>query len=212
SRRCSRRLLQCEELPPGPARPAHRLARELAVILQQQVLFSLSFPMRRTSAGTSAGAVLAVFHNAKNFHWDLPPRRHPAAAGAVFAVFHNAKNFRRDLYVPLIVSLVNTGHLAIVLLVNMGHLAIIPQQQALFSLSSPITSAGTRKSRSLSHIGHLAIIPQQQVLFSPPLKSGFIVSNTNCSTTGYVIPLAAMERVFGPLEAVMVTTMQACRP
>ncbi|PPQ94830.1 hypothetical protein CVT25_007467 [Psilocybe cyanescens] len=61
----------------------------------------------------------------------------------------------------------------------------------------------------LVNTSHLAIIPQQQTLFSPPLKSGFIVTNANCSTTGYVIPLAAMERAFGPLEAVMVTTMQA---
>ncbi|KDR77341.1 hypothetical protein GALMADRAFT_246722 [Galerina marginata CBS 339.88] len=56
---------------------------------------------------------------------------------------------------------------------------------------------------------HLSIIPQQQALFSPPLTRGFIVTNANCSTTGYVIPLAAMEKAFGPLEAVIVTTMQA---
>ncbi|KAH9482181.1 putative aspartate-semialdehyde dehydrogenase [Psilocybe cubensis] len=56
---------------------------------------------------------------------------------------------------------------------------------------------------------HLSIIPQQQALFSPALTSGFIVTNANCSTTGYVIPLAAMEKAFGPLECVMVTTLQA---
>jgi aspartate-semialdehyde dehydrogenase len=56
---------------------------------------------------------------------------------------------------------------------------------------------------------HFAIIPQQQALFSPPLQKGFIVTNANCSTTGYVIPLYALEKAFGPLEAVLVTTMQA---
>ncbi|KAF8878583.1 aspartate-semialdehyde dehydrogenase [Gymnopilus junonius] len=56
---------------------------------------------------------------------------------------------------------------------------------------------------------HLSIIPQQQSLFTPPLKQGFIVTNANCSTTGYIIPLAALEKSFGPIEAVMVTTMQA---
>ncbi|KAJ3508998.1 hypothetical protein NMY22_g16439 [Coprinellus aureogranulatus] len=56
---------------------------------------------------------------------------------------------------------------------------------------------------------HLSIIPQQQSLHTPPLTKGFIVTNANCSTTGIVIPLAALERAFGPLELVLVTTMQA---
>jgi aspartate-semialdehyde dehydrogenase len=56
---------------------------------------------------------------------------------------------------------------------------------------------------------HLSIIPQQQALHHPPLTKGFIVTNANCSTTGFVIPLAALEKAFGPVEAVMVTTMQA---
>ncbi|TFK43994.1 aspartate-semialdehyde dehydrogenase [Crucibulum laeve] len=56
---------------------------------------------------------------------------------------------------------------------------------------------------------HLSIIPQQQSLHSPPLKKGFIVTNANCSTTGYVIPLAALEKAFGPIELLLVTTMQA---
>jgi len=56
---------------------------------------------------------------------------------------------------------------------------------------------------------HLSIIQQQRALHSPPLKKGFIVTNANCSTTGYVIPLSALEKTFGPLEAVIVTTMQA---
>lgn len=53
------------------------------------------------------------------------------------------------------------------------------------------------------------MIPHQQSLHTPPLKKGFIVTNANCSTTGFVIPLAAMERAFGPIDACMVTTMQA---
>ena len=35
------------------------------------------------------------------------------------------------------------------------------------------------------------------------------MTNANCSTTGYVIPLAAMEKAFGPIESAIVTTMQA---
>ncbi|KAJ7494706.1 aspartate-semialdehyde dehydrogenase, partial [Mycena galericulata] len=88
-----------------------------------------------------------------------------AFRAAELAVFSNAKNFRRDPHVPLIVPLVNPGH--------------------------------------------LSIIGQQQALHSPPLKKGFIVTNANCSTTAHVIPLAALENKFGPIEALMVTTMQA---
>lgn len=56
---------------------------------------------------------------------------------------------------------------------------------------------------------HLSIIPQQRALHSPPLQKGFIVTNANCSTTGYIIPLYALEKAFGPIESVLVTTMQA---
>ena len=56
---------------------------------------------------------------------------------------------------------------------------------------------------------HLSIIPYQRSLQSPQLKRGFIVTNANCSTTGIAIPLAALERAFGPLDAVLCTTMQA---
>jgi aspartate-semialdehyde dehydrogenase len=56
---------------------------------------------------------------------------------------------------------------------------------------------------------HFSIIPHQRTLHSPPLKKGFIVTNANCSTTGLVVPLAALEKAFGPIESVLVTTMQA---
>ena len=56
---------------------------------------------------------------------------------------------------------------------------------------------------------HLDVIPQQRRLHSPPLKKGFIVTNANCSTTGVVIPLAALEHAFGPIESCIVTTLQA---
>jgi aspartate-semialdehyde dehydrogenase len=53
------------------------------------------------------------------------------------------------------------------------------------------------------------MIPQQQSLHTPPLQKGFIVTNANCSTTGIVIPLAALEKAFGPIEQLVATTMQA---
>ena len=54
---------------------------------------------------------------------------------------------------------------------------------------------------------HFDIIPAQQKALS--LQKGFIVTNANCSTTGIAIPFHALEKAFGPLETVMVTTMQA---
>ncbi|KAF7312291.1 Semialdhyde-dh domain-containing protein [Mycena indigotica] len=56
---------------------------------------------------------------------------------------------------------------------------------------------------------HLSIVRQQQLLHEPPLQKGFIVTNANCSTTAHVIPLAALEQAFGPIDTLMVTTMQA---
>ncbi|KAF5387940.1 hypothetical protein D9615_000784 [Tricholomella constricta] len=56
---------------------------------------------------------------------------------------------------------------------------------------------------------HFSILRQQQLAHSPPLKKGFIITNANCSTTGCVIPLSALEKAFGPLESLLVTTMQA---
>ncbi|KAF9420079.1 hypothetical protein BGZ94_009217 [Podila epigama] len=41
------------------------------------------------------------------------------------------------------------------------------------------------------------------------LNKGFLVTNANCSTTGLVVPLKALQNAFGPLSRIMVTTMQA---
>jgi aspartate-semialdehyde dehydrogenase len=53
------------------------------------------------------------------------------------------------------------------------------------------------------------MIKQQQSFHEPKLNKGFILTNANCSTTGVVIPLAALEKAFGPIESCLVTTMQA---
>ncbi|KAF9356133.1 hypothetical protein BGX26_005683 [Mortierella sp. AD094] len=41
------------------------------------------------------------------------------------------------------------------------------------------------------------------------LSKGFLVTNANCSTSGLVVPLKALQDAFGPLSKIMVTTMQA---
>ena len=54
---------------------------------------------------------------------------------------------------------------------------------------------------------HFSIIPHQRKVKG--LNKGFLVTNANCSTTGLVVPLKALQDAFGPLEAVIVTTLQA---
>ncbi|PWN30432.1 aspartate-semialdehyde dehydrogenase [Jaminaea rosea] len=57
--------------------------------------------------------------------------------------------------------------------------------------------------------GHFDIIPHQRATLSPSPKKGFIITNANCSTTGIVVPLKALQDAFGPLDKIMVSTMQA---
>ncbi|KAG9285796.1 hypothetical protein G9A89_013221 [Geosiphon pyriformis] len=54
---------------------------------------------------------------------------------------------------------------------------------------------------------HFNLIPYQRNLHS--LKKGFLVTNANCSTTGLVVALKPLLDAFGPIESVIVTTMQA---
>jgi aspartate-semialdehyde dehydrogenase len=61
----------------------------------------------------------------------------------------------------------------------------------------------------LVNTAHFSILPYQQSLLNPRPTRGFIVTNANCAATGVVVPLAALERAFGPLDAVLITTMQA---
>jgi aspartate-semialdehyde dehydrogenase len=54
-------------------------------------------------------------------------------------------------------------------------------------------------------------IPHQRIAKSvngKPLQ-GFLITNANCSTTGLVVVLKALQDAFGPLSKLMVTTMQA---
>jgi aspartate-semialdehyde dehydrogenase len=54
---------------------------------------------------------------------------------------------------------------------------------------------------------HLSMIPHQRRQRN--LEKGFLVCNSNCAVIGLVIPFAALQRRFGPIEAVSVVTMQA---
>lgn len=61
----------------------------------------------------------------------------------------------------------------------------------------------------LVNTSHLDLIPHQRASLSPQLNRGFIVCNANCSTTGIMPPLKALMDAFGPLDKVLVSTLQA---
>lgn len=57
------------------------------------------------------------------------------------------------------------------------------------------------------NIPHLDLIPHQRKHYS--LNKGFLVCNSNCAVIGIVIPLAAIQAKFGPIEELEVFTEQA---
>lgn len=59
----------------------------------------------------------------------------------------------------------------------------------------------------LVNISHFGVISHQRSEYD--LTKGFIITNANCSTTGLVVPLKALQDAFGPISTVVVTTLQA---
>lgn len=56
---------------------------------------------------------------------------------------------------------------------------------------------------------HFEVVNHQRTTLSPPTQAGYIITNANCSTTGVVVPLKALQDAFGPLDKVLINTMQA---
>lgn len=57
------------------------------------------------------------------------------------------------------------------------------------------------------NLPHLELLPYQRKEFQ--LEKGFLVCNSNCAVIGIVIPFAALQEKFGPINTVSVVTMQA---
>lgn len=57
------------------------------------------------------------------------------------------------------------------------------------------------------NISHFDVIPHQQKHYD--LQRGFLVCNSNCAVIGLVIPFAALQAAFGPIDIVSVVTSQA---
>ncbi|KAI9497457.1 aspartate-semialdehyde dehydrogenase [Zychaea mexicana] len=57
------------------------------------------------------------------------------------------------------------------------------------------------------NVNHFDIIPHQRTVYGQ--EKGFLITNANCSTTGLVVPLKALQDAFGPMSHVLVHTQQA---
>jgi len=57
------------------------------------------------------------------------------------------------------------------------------------------------------NLNHLDVLKHQRKHYG--LEKGFLVCNSNCAVIGLVIPFAALQEKFGPVEHVSVVTMQA---
>lgn len=57
------------------------------------------------------------------------------------------------------------------------------------------------------NLNHLDVLTHQRKHYN--LKKGFLVCNSNCAVIGIVIPFAALQAKFGPVEFASVVTMQA---
>ena len=57
------------------------------------------------------------------------------------------------------------------------------------------------------NLSHFDVIPHQRKHYG--LDKGFLVCNSNCAVIGLVIPFAAIEAAFGPIDIVSVVTEQA---
>ncbi|KAI9345825.1 hypothetical protein DFJ73DRAFT_838770 [Zopfochytrium polystomum] len=108
-----------------------------------------------------------------------------------FAVLSNAKNHRMSPLVPLIVPVVNADHF-----------------QQIVDVQRSSSAAGNPLLASLAP--HLVGTPEASIAASESsLKNGFLITNANCSTTGLVVPLKALQDAFGPISRCVVTTLQA---
>ena len=57
------------------------------------------------------------------------------------------------------------------------------------------------------NLSHFDVIPHQQAHYK--LDKGFLVCNSNCAVIGLIIPFAAIEVAFGPIDIISVVTEQA---
>ena len=94
---------------------------------------------------------------------------------------------------------------------------IVDAEMAFLKANIPIFS-NAKNYRRAAHIplvvpvvntAHIIPLLESQRQLYGLNKRGFMVTNANCSTTGLVVPLKALQDKFGPLSKVSAVTMQA---
>ena len=131
-------------------------------------------------------------------------------------VFSNAKNYRRHPLVPLVVPTV-----------NLSHLSMITHQRKHFGLSKGflVCNVSCRKfsgvyssrpapfTRSQNptpfHTVPEALPSPRPTQSHPKPPSNHPLAQSNCAVIGIVIPFAALQSQFGPINSVEVFTEQA---
>ena len=130
-------------------------------------------------------------------------------------VFSNAKNYRRHPLVPLVVPTV-----------NLSHLSMITHQRKQFGLSKGFLVcnvscrkfSGVYSSRPAHHTFaepypfhtvQRLFPPQGPPNLTPNPLSNHPPPQSNCAVIGIVIPFAALQSQFGPINSVEVFTEQA---
>ena len=56
------------------------------------------------------------------------------------------------------------------------------------------------------NLDHFSVLPSQRIHYK--LDKGLLICNSNCAVIGLVIPFAAIEAAFGPIDVVSVVTEQ----
>src|SRR5690554_3413589 len=124
---------------------------------------------------------------------------------SVFALFSGQMVKRRE---DLGMLDSNQFFLFLLLLWVFLEMAFLKADLALFSNAKNYrTHADVPLIVPMANPSHFNLLNHQRSNYK--LSKGFLVTNANCSTTGMVIPLKALQDAFGPLSKIMVTTMQA---
>lgn len=96
-------------------------------------------------------------------------------------------------------------------------LRVLISEMAFLKANIPIFS-NAKNYRRAAHVplvvpvvntSHIIPLLESQRRLYGLSKRGFMVTNANCSTTGLVVPLKALQDKFGPLAKVSAVTMQA---
>lgn len=95
--------------------------------------------------------------------------------------------------------------------VNLGHLDVIRHQRQNFAklIESKVAIERKKADSAVSAAQEKDWAAEVEAAQSVKPSKGFLVCNSNCAVIGLVIPFAALQAKYGPIDVVSVVTMQA---